>query len=66
MYVYLQVIFNRQQKVEICCRNIFYRNIFLEEKCVEIHSKNLADIQTSLNSIAVSLSEQFMKDFSAL
>lgn len=66
IYVYLQVIFNRQQKVEICCRNIFYRNIFLEEKCVEIHSRNLADIQTSLNSIAVSILGQFVKDFSGL
>lgn len=43
IYIYLQVIFNRQWKVEICCRNICYRNTFLEEKSVEIPSRNLAD-----------------------
>jgi len=41
--MYLQVIFNRQWNVEICCRNTCYRKIFLEEKCVEIPSRNLAD-----------------------
>lgn len=30
-------------KLEIYCRNLCCRNLFLEERCVKIHSRNLAD-----------------------